>query len=238
MTSATATDIADLPETAADEAAPATPVKTSNFKKLAYNGLWKENASLSQLLGLCPLLAVSTSIVNSFMLSVATVVVVLMSNLVVSLMRNWIPREIRIPIFILLIAALVTIVDLLFNAFFHSLYVILGIFIPLITTNCVVLARVEAFAAKNSAWDSSLDGLFMGLGLTWVLVLLGALREFVGSGTLLEGIDMVIPGASAIHVLPASYPGFTLALLPPGAFIFLGLMIAAKNWLDQRPAKS
>jgi electron transport complex protein RnfE len=235
MTSAVATDPAEIP---VEEAPPAPAAKPKrNIRKLAYNGLWKENTSLSQILGLCPLLAVSTSMVNSFMLATATLLVVLMSNVVVSSMRHWIPREIRIPVFILLIAALVTIVDLLFNAFFHSLYVILGIFIPLITTNCVVLARVEAFAAKNSPLDSAMDGLFMGLGLTWVLVLLGSLREFVGSGTLFQGIDMVIPSASAIHLLPTSYPGFTLALLPPGAFIFLGFLIAGKNWLDQRQKK-
>jgi len=163
--------------------------------------------------------------------------VMAIANLAVASLRNFIPYEIRIPVFILIIAALVTVVDLAFNAWLHELYLVLGIFIPLIVTNCIVLARVEAFAAKNGAWASTVDGVAMGIGLVWVLGLLGAMREFLGAGTLLGGIDMVFPGLQPLQVLPADYPGFLLAILPPGAFILLGCMIAAKNWLDARAAR-
>ncbi len=207
------------------------------FSKIAYNGLWKQNTALAQLLGLCPLLAVSTNIVNGVMLALATILVMAMSNLAIAALRNLIPHEIRIPVFILIVAALVTVVDLLFNAQLHELYVVLGIFIPLIVTNCIVLARVEAFAAKNPPLDSTIDGIFMGFGLLWVLALLGGLRELLGNGMLFGGIDMVIPALSPIRILPESYPGFLLALLPPGAFILLGCLIAWKNWMDARAAE-
>jgi electron transport complex protein RnfE len=204
------------------------------YRDIAHNGIWRQNTGLVQILGLCPILAISTNAVNAVSLGLATIVVMAISNLAVAGLRNFIPYEIRIPIFILIIAALVTVVDLLFNAYLHELYLVLGIFIPLIVTNCIVLARVEAFAAKNSAWASTVDGIAMGVGLVWVLGLLGTLREFIGAGTLLAGIDMVIPGTQPLQVLPESYPGFLLAVLPPGAFILLGCMIAAKNWLDAR----
>ncbi|MDD2884728.1 MAG: electron transport complex subunit E [Dechloromonas sp.] len=203
---------------------------------IARNGLWKQNTSLVQVLGLCPLLAVTTNAVNGIMLSLATILVMALANVAVASLRNLIPHEIRIPVFILIVAALVTVVDLLFNANLHELYLVLGIFIPLIVTNCIVLARVEAFAAKNPPLQSTVDGLFMGLGMLWTLGLLGGLRELLGSGTLLGGIDMVFPALSPIQLLPESYPGFLLALLPPGAFILLGCMIAWKNWLDARAA--
>lgn len=207
------------------------------LKTLANNGLWKQNPCLVQLLGLCPLLAVTTNAVNGFMLSLATILVMTIANVAVAALRNLIPHEIRIPVFILIVASLVTVVDLLFNAFLHELYLVLGIFIPLIVTNCIVLARVEAFAAKNPPLQSTFDGIFMGLGLLWTLVLLGALREIIGSGTLFSGIDLVIPGLAPLRLLPESYPGFLLALLPPGAFILLGCLIAGKNWLDARTTK-
>ncbi len=206
------------------------------LKAIARNGLWKQNTSLVQVLGLCPLLAVTTNAVNGIMLSLATILVMALSNVAVASLRNLIPHEIRIPVFILIVAALVTVVDLLFNANLHELYLVLGIFIPLIVTNCIVLARVEAFAAKNPPLQSTVDGVFMGLGMLWTLGLLGALRELLGSGTLLGGIDMVFPSLSPIQLLPESYPGFLLALLPPGAFILLGCMIAWKNWMDARAA--
>ncbi|MGL5632149.1 MAG: electron transport complex subunit E, partial [Azovibrio sp.] len=178
------------------------------LSKIAKNGLWSQNTSLVQILGLCPLLAVTTNMVNGATLSLATILVMSLSNVAVASLRNLIPHEIRIPVFILIVAALVTIVDLLFNALFHELYVVLGIFIPLIVTNCIVLARVEAFAAKNPPLHSTLDGIFMGLGMLWTLSLLGALRELIGNGTLFEGIDMVIPGTQAIQLFSADYPGF------------------------------
>jgi len=202
------------------------------YRDLTRNGLWKQNAILAQLLGLCPLLAVSGTMVNAVSLGLATILVMTVSSFAVSLLRGLIPYEIRIPIFILVIAALVTVVDLLFNAYLHDLYLVLGIFIPLIVTNCIVLARVEAFAAKNSAGLSAYDGAVMGVGFVWVIGLLGAIREFVGQGTLFSGIEMIVPGLSAWQILPEDYPGFLLAILPPGAFFVLGLMIAARNWLE------
>ncbi|ATE62639.1 electron transport complex subunit E [Thauera sinica] len=204
------------------------------FREIAHNGLWKQNTGLAQLLGLCPILAVSTSMVNATSLGLATVLVMALSNLVIASLRNFIPYEIRIPVFILIIAALVTVIDLLFNAYLHNLYLVLGIFIPLIVTNCIVLARVEAYAAKNGPVASTVDGVMMGLGLVWVLTLLGGLRELLGSGTLFSGIEMIIPGASALVVFGDDYPGFLLAILPPGAFFALGCLIAAYNAIKTR----
>jgi electron transport complex protein RnfE len=206
----------------------------SVYREITRNGLWKQNAVLSQLLALCPLLAVSSTMVNAVSLGLATILVMGLSSLAVAALRGFIPYEIRIPVFILIIAALVTIVDLLFNAYLHDLYLVLGIFIPLIVTNCIVLARVEAFAAKHAAGLAAYDGVAMGVGFVWVIGLLGALRELVGQGTLFSGIEMIIPGASAWQILPEDYPGFLLAILPPGAFFVLGLMIAGRNWLDHR----
>jgi electron transport complex protein RnfE len=206
----------------------------STYKEIASNGIWKQNTALIQLLGMCPLLAMSNSVVNGIGLGFATVFVMALSNLTVAALRSLIPYEIRIPVFILIIASLVTIVDLTLNAFLHDLYVVLGIFIPLIVTNCIVLARVEAFAAKNPVIASTVDGAAMGLGLTWVLALLGAIRELIGTGALFSGIEMIMPSAHAIQILPTDYPGFLVAILPPGAFIVLGLLIACRNWLDAR----
>ena len=212
-------------------------ITRDQFKTIAGNGIWKQNTSLVQILGLCPLLAVTTNAVNGIMLSLATIIVMALSNIAVASLRNFIPHEIRIPVFILIVAALVTVVDLLFNANLHELYLVLGIFIPLIVTNCIVLARVEAFAAKNPPLQSTLDGIFMGVGMLWTLAVLGAMRELLGNGTLLGGIDMVFPSLHPIQLLPESYSGFLLALLPPGAFILLGCMIAWKNWMDARAAE-
>jgi len=211
-------------------------ITRDEFRTIAGNGIWKQNTSIAQILGLCPLLAVTTNAVNGIMLSLATILVMAISNFAVASLRNFIPHEIRIPVFILIVAALVTVVDLLFNANLHELYLVLGIFIPLIVTNCIVLARVEAFAAKNPPLQSTFDGIFMGVGMLWTLALLGAMRELLGSGTLFGGIDMVFPGLQPIHLLPENYPGFLLAMLPPGAFILLGCMIAWKNWMDARAA--
>ena len=212
-------------------------ITREEFRTIADNGIWKQNTSIVQILGLCPLLAVTTNAVNGIMLSLATILVMAISNVAVASLRNFIPHEIRIPVFILIVAALVTVVDLLFNANLHELYLVLGIFIPLIVTNCIVLARVEAFAAKNPPLQSTFDGIFMGVGMLWTLALLGAMRELLGSGTLFGGIDMVFPGLQPIQLLPESYPGFLLAMLPPGAFILLGCMIAWKNWMDARAAE-
>ena len=212
-------------------------IAREEFHQITHNGIWKQNTSLVQILGLCPLLAVTTNVTNGVMLSLATILVMVLSNAAVAALRNLIPHEIRIPVFILIVAALVTVVDLLFNALLHSLYLVLGIFIPLIVTNCIVLARVEAFAAKNPPLQATFDGLWMGVGMLWTLALLGGMRELVGSGTLFGGIDLVIPGAHALQLLPDEYPGLLLAVLPPGAFILLGGLIAWKNWFESRAAK-
>ena len=211
-------------------------ITRDEFRKIAANGIWKQNTSLVQILGLCPLLAVTTNLVNGAMLSLATILVMALSGFAIASLRNLIPHEIRIPVFILIVAALVTVVDLLFNAGFHDLYLILGIFIPLIVTNCIVLARVEAYAAKNPPVQSIFDGIFMGIGMLWTLSLLGGLRELIGGGTMFSGIDMVFPSLKPLQLLPADYPGFLIAMLPPGAFILLGCMVATKNWLEARQA--
>jgi electron transport complex protein RnfE len=211
-------------------------IDREEFRTIAHNGIWKQNTSLIQILGLCPLLAVTTNMVNGVMLSLATIIVMALANVAVASLRNFIPHEIRIPVFILIVAALVTVVDLLFNANLHELYLVLGIFIPLIVTNCIVLARVEAFAAKNPPLQSTLDGVFMGVGMLWTLAVLGGLREFIGAGTLFSGIDLVFPTLQPLQLLPADYPGLLLAILPPGAFILLGCMIAWKNWVEARAA--
>ena len=212
-------------------------ISRDEFRDIATKGIWKQNTSLVQILGLCPLLAVTTNLVNGVMLSLATLLVMALSNFAVSSLRHFIPYEIRIPVFILIAAALVTVVDLLMNAYLHGLYVVLGIFIPLIITNCIVLARIEAFAAKNPPVQAASDGAMMGVGMLWTLALIGALREILGSGTLFSGIDLVIPGAQPLQLLPADYPGLLLAILPPGAFIVLGCIIAVKNWIDARQAE-
>lgn len=208
----------------------------SEFRSLFQNGLSKQNAGLVQLLGLCPLLAISNTLVNALALGLATMLVMVFSSGAVSSVRNFVPHEIRIPVFVLIIAALVTVIDLAIHAYVHRLYLVLGIFIPLITTNCIVLARADAFASKNHPLHSMVDAFAMGLGLTLVLVVLGGMRELAGQGTLLSGIDLVF-GEEAkqfvLHVLP-NYQGFLLAILPPGAFIALGLLIAAHNWNKAR----
>lgn len=205
---------------------------SQEIREIIVNGLWKQNPGIVQLLGLCPLLAISNTVVNSLSLGLATTLVMAIASGSVALIRNFIPQPIRIPAFVLIIAVLVTVVELLMHAYVQALYLVLGVFIPLITTNCIVLARVEAFASKQDTRHSILDAVFMGLGLTAVLVVLGALREVTGKGTLFSGLDLVFgPQARdwVIHVVP-DYGGFLFAILPPGAFLGLGLLIALRNW--------
>ena len=206
------------------------------YLKISKNGLWNNNQALVALLGLCPLLAVTNNVTNAISLGLATTFVLVASNLSVSLFRNHIRKEVRIPIFVLLIASFVTIVDLIMQSFFYDMYLILGIFVPLIVTNCAILARAEAFASKNT-WDKSvIDGLMMGVGFSIVLVLLGVMREIIGSGTLFDQADLIFGdlGSSLKVTLFDQYQGTLIALLPPGAFIGLGLIVALKNLIDSR----
>jgi len=212
---------------------------SQEMKEIIQNGFWTQNTGLVQLLGLCPLLAISNSVVNALSLGLATTLVMTLSGGTVAAIREIIPNEARIPVYVLLIAVLVTIVQLLINAYAYPLYVVLGVFLPLITTNCIVLARAEAFASQNGIRASVLDGLAMGMGLTAVLTLLGGIREIFGHGTLLSGFDLVFGDAAkslVITVIP-NYHGFLIAVLPPGAFIALGLLIAFKNWVNLRTEK-
>ncbi|GLP97889.1 electron transport complex subunit E [Paraferrimonas sedimenticola] len=206
----------------------------SQLKQLAFDGLWKNNPGIVQLLGLCPLLAVSATITNAMGLALATLLVLVGSNVCVSLIRHWVPKEIRIPVFVMIIAALVTCVQLLVHAFAYELYLSLGIFLPLIVTNCVIIGRAEAFASRNSVGHAAFDGLMMGLGFGLVLMLLGGIRELVGQGTLFDGAELLLgPWASALTIQVIEFDTqFLLALLPPGAFITLGLIIALKNAID------
>jgi len=206
------------------------------YRKIAIDGLWKNNQALVALLGLCPLLAVSNSVVNSLGLGLATTVALVLSNTFVSLIRNHVSHEVRLPVFVLVIASNVTIIDLLMNAFFHDLHKILGIFIPLIVTNCAIIGRAEAFASKNTVDKALADGFFVGLGFTLALVALGAMREIIGTGMLFGRAGLMFGDIGrnwSVQVFH-DYGGFLLAVLPPGAFIGLGLMIAVKNVIDAR----
>ena len=210
----------------------------TDFRDLSLQGLWKNNPALVQLLGLCPLLAVTATFINGLGLGLATMLVLIGSNVTVSLVRNLVRNEIRIPVFVMIIAAFVTIIQLIMNAFTYELYLALGIFIPLIVTNCAIIGRAEAFASKNGPLASAYDGLMMGLGFTAVLVILGGMREILGAGTLLAGADRLF-GPSAENwtvVLFSTENPFLLAVLPPGAFLGMGLLIAIKNIIDAKIA--
>lgn len=207
-------------------------------KELIKNGLWDNNPALVQLLGLCPLLAVSATVTNALGLGIATTLVLVGSNVIVSLVRQWIPQEVRIPVFVMIIASLVTCVQLLMNAYAYGLYLSLGIFIPLIVTNCIIIGRAEAFASKNDPIPAALDGLWMGLGMTAVLVLLGAMREILGNGTLFDGADLLLGDWATVLRIELFHVDshFLLAMLPPGAFLGVGFLIALKNVIDKKLA--
>lgn len=208
----------------------------SVYSQIIQDGLWKNNPGLVQLLGLCPLLAVTNNVINGFGLGLATMLTLVASNGSISLLRNNIPDVARLPVFVMIIASIVTAIELSMNAWFHELYLILGIFIPLIVTNCSIIGRAEAFAARNPVLPSLLDGLMMGLGFLFVLVLLGGFRELLGSGTLFSDAHLMFgEAARGIEItVIEDYRGFLMALLPPGAFIGLGLIVALKNVIDAR----
>jgi electron transport complex protein RnfE len=203
----------------------------NNYLKIFKNGIWNNNQALVAMLGLCPLLAVSNTTINAFGLGVATLLVLMLSNLAISSTRQHIPVEIRIPIFVLIIASLVTIVEVLMQAYFYSLYQILGIFVPLIVTNCAILGRAEAFASKNTVLKSTLDGFSMGLGFMLVLILVGFVRELVGSGTIFAGSELIFNTDLSLQLFDTQT---ILAILPPGAFIVLALIVALKNQFDAK----
>ena len=205
----------------------------AEYIPIAKDGLWSNNAVLVQMLGLCPLLAVSNSVINALGLGLATIAVLILSNMSISLIRNIVRPEIRLPVFVIIIASVVTTIELVMHAWFHELYLILGIFIPLIVTNCSIIARAEAFASKNSLGKAAFDGLMMGLGFTLVLVVLGAMREVIGLGTLLSNAHIMFGEGMqwlTIEVIP-NYKGFLLAILPPGAFMGLAFLLALKNYI-------
>lgn len=218
-----------------DQATPAAPA--ADYRKILAEGLWTKNPITVQMLGLCPMLAVSGSVVNALGLGLATIVVLMLSNGIVSLARSHVPDEVRLPVFVMIIASATTAIEFLMQAWTFGLYEILGIFIALITTNCSVLARADAFAAKNAFLPSVVDGFMMGTGFAVVLVVLGAMRELLGQGTLFAGMDLLFGPVAAdwtLHVAGADYPGFLFAALPPGAFVGLGLLIALKHVIDDR----
>ncbi len=208
-----------------------------NYKEIVENGLWSNNPALVQLLGLCPLLAVSSSVVNALGLGFATLLVLTTTNSVVSLIRSYVSDAVRLPAFVMIIASAVTCIELLMKAFTFELYQILGLFIPLIVTNCAVLGRADAFASKNKVLPAALDGFMMGLGFLLVLICVGAVRELLGTGHLFADMQLIF-GESArswqLNIFGANYPNMIFALLPPGAFIVAGFLIAIKNVVDEK----
>jgi len=204
--------------------------------EITRNGLWNNNVALVQLLGLCPLLAVTSTTINGIGLGIATLVTLVLSNTLVSLVRDVVRQEVRLPVFVLIIASIVTMIELIMKAWFYDLYLVLGIFIPLIVTNCSIIGRAEGFASKNPVGVSALDGFMMGLGFLIVLTLLGMLREIIGFGTLFAQAELMFGSAArALEMtLVDDYGGFLLAILPPGAFFGLALLIVGKNLIEDR----
>jgi electron transport complex protein RnfE len=206
---------------------------STDIRNRIRHGLWTVNPGLVQLLGLCPLLAVTTTLVNGLALGIATLFVITFSNMLVSATRHLIRREIRIPLYVLIISSLVTCIEMLFYAWFPGLGRTLGIFLPLIVTNCAIIARAEVYASRNPVLPSIVDGISMGTGFALLLCSLGAFREFVGFGTLFSRFDMLFGGDPSPGLMLFD-GGFLLAILPPGAFMALAFAIAAKNAIDRR----
>jgi len=214
-------------------------VNDPSYTHILKEGLWLNNPGTVQLLGLCPLLAVTTTVINGLGLGLATTLTLVASNVIVSLIRRLVRPEIRIPVFVLIIASIVTVIELAMNAWLHELYLILGIFIPLIVTNCAIIGRAESFASRHSVDRALLDGLAMGVGFTLVLVILGGMRELIGQGTLLAQAHLMFGefGNQLEIILLKDYRGFLLAILPPGAFLGLGFLIAGINIINARREK-
>ncbi|MBR9902740.1 MAG: electron transport complex subunit E [Gammaproteobacteria bacterium] len=209
----------------------------NQWRELARSGLWSNNPALVQLLGLCPLLAVSGSVVNALGLALATLLVMVGASTAISLIRNQVPSAVRLPAFVMVIAAFVTCAELLMAAYAYPLYQVLGIFIPLIVTNCAILGRADAFASRQPVLPAAIDGFMMGLGFGAVLVLLGTLRELLGQGTLFSGMALLFgPSAANWQLTIADDYQFLFFILPPGAFFVAGMLIALKNVIDQRSA--
>lgn len=211
----------------------------SQVKEVIVQGLWKNNSALVQLLGLCPLLAVTSTATNALGLGLATTLVLTLTNFTVSLVRRWTPSEIRIPVYVMIIASVVSIVQMLINAYAFGLYQSLGIFIPLIVTNCIVVGRAEAFAAKNNPAISALDGFAIGMGATCTMFTLGSMREILGNGTLFDGADSLLGSWAKVLRIEVFHAdaSFLLAMLPPGAFIGLGMLLAVKYLIDEKSKK-
>lgn len=208
-----------------------------NYQEIIEKGLWNNNPALVQLLGLCPLLAVSSSVVNALGLGLATLLVLTTTNSTVSLIRAYVSDAVRLPAFVMIIASAVTCIELLMKAFTFELYQILGLFIPLIVTNCAVLGRADAFASKNKIIPAAVDGFMMGLGFLLVLVCVGAVREILGTGHIFADMNLIFGEAARnwqLNVFGANYPNVIFALLPPGAFIVVGFLIAIKNAVDEK----
>ncbi len=213
---------------------------TAEYGRIARAGLWDNNVVLVQSLALCPLLAVTGTATNGLGLGLASTFVLVASGVLVALIRGLITPEVRIPIFVLIVAVLVTLVDLGMNAWVHDLHRVLGLFIPLIVTNCAILGRAESFASRNRVLPALVDGLMMGIGFTLVLVVLGAVRELIGSGTLFRDAALMLGDALAfleLTLIP-DYRGFLLAILPPGGFIALGFLLAGKRMLERGSLKA
>lgn len=210
------------------------PVSRKQQRQPWAQGLWTDNPAMVKLLGLCPLLAVSNSVTNALALSLATMITLLITNTLVSLLRNVVLPSIRLPLYVLIIASSVTILEMVVQSWFPALHASLGIFLPLIVTNCLIIGRAEAYASRHGIGDAAIDALAMGAGFTWVLVTLGGVREFIGHGTLFADAQLLF-GDAAQHwtiTLIDQNQTILLALLPPGAFIILGLMLALKNLIS------
>lgn len=212
-----------------------------NKLNIVLSGILKNNPTFVLILGMCPTLGTTTSAANGMGMGLATMAVLIMSNLVISLIKNIIPDKVRIPAFIVVIASFVTIIEMLMKAYVPALYASLGVFIPLIVVNCIILGRAEMFASKNSILDSALDGIGMGIGFTITLTIMGSIREILGSGTWMAGLGGLIPSLGAdfaIRIIPEGVDTFSLMTSAPGGFFVFGILMAGATWLTSRPKKS